>query len=132
MTAKIKIRVNLFGYGDMFDFGADCTTKLIRIIIRLCIPILCLDDELNLSPNDYYFININISMISKMKCLQSLFASRFSTKKIEIFINDKPYQVENNLSIYQAAKENGIEIPRFCYHERLKVAGNCRMCLVEV
>lgn len=56
----------------------------------------------------------------------------FSTKKIEIFINNKPYQVDNNLSIYQAAKENGIEIPRFCYHERLKVAGNCRMCLVEV
>lgn len=59
-------------------------------------------------------------------------ARLFSTKKIEIFINNKPYQVDNNLSIFQAAKENGIEIPRFCYHERLKVAGNCRMCLVEV
>ena len=40
----------------------------------------------------------------------------FSTKKIEIFINNKPYQVDNNLSIFQAAKENNIEIPRFCYH----------------
>ena len=54
----------------------------------------------------------------------------FSTKKIEVFINNKSYQVDNNLSIFQAAKENNIEIPRFCYHERLKVAGNCRMCLV--
>lgn len=32
----------------------------------------------------------------------------------------------------QAAAEIGVEIPRFCYHERLAVAGNCRMCLVEV
>jgi NADH dehydrogenase/NADH:ubiquinone oxidoreductase subunit G len=36
------------------------------------------------------------------------------------------------MTIFQAAKENGINIPRFCYHERLKIAGNCRMCLVEV
>ena len=32
----------------------------------------------------------------------------------------------------QACDELGIEIPRFCYHEKLKIAGNCRMCLVEV
>lgn len=32
----------------------------------------------------------------------------------------------------QAAAQAGVEIPRFCYHERLSVAGNCRMCLVEV
>lgn len=32
----------------------------------------------------------------------------------------------------QAAAMAGVEIPRFCYHERLSVAGNCRMCLVEV
>jgi NADH-quinone oxidoreductase subunit G len=31
----------------------------------------------------------------------------------------------------QACEEAGAEIPRFCYHERLSVAGNCRMCLVE-
>ena len=35
-----------------------------------------------------------------------------------------------NLS--QAAAKIGVEIPRFCYHERLAVAGNCRMCLVEI
>lgn len=33
---------------------------------------------------------------------------------------------------FQAAALAGVEIPRFCYHERLAVAGNCRMCLVEV
>lgn len=73
-------------------------------------------------------------MLLRLGSIQGLFRpfAPFSTKKIEVFINNKPYQVDNNLSIFQAAKENGIEIPRFCYHERLKVAGNCRMCLVEV
>jgi NADH-quinone oxidoreductase subunit G len=41
-------------------------------------------------------------------------------------------EVENGSTILQAAEKAGIEIPRFCYHERLSIAGNCRMCLVEV
>jgi len=40
--------------------------------------------------------------------------------------------VDPALTIYQACYEAGVIIPRFCYHERLSVAGNCRMCLVEV
>ena len=35
-------------------------------------------------------------------------------------------------TVIQACAEAGVEIPRFCYHERLSIAGNCRMCLVEV
>lgn len=53
-------------------------------------------------------------------------------EKIEIFIDDKPVHVEPGTTVLQAAAMIGIEIPRFCYHERLAVAGNCRMCLVEV
>ncbi len=41
-------------------------------------------------------------------------------------------EVPNGSTILQAAEAAGIEIPRFCYHERLSIAGNCRMCLVEV
>ncbi|MCP5382670.1 MAG: NADH-quinone oxidoreductase subunit G [Kordiimonadaceae bacterium] len=41
-------------------------------------------------------------------------------------------EVENGTTVLQAAEQVGIEIPRFCYHERLSIAGNCRMCLVEV
>ena len=37
-----------------------------------------------------------------------------------------------NYDIVQAAAMVGVEIPRFCYHDRLSIAGNCRMCLVEV
>ena len=41
-------------------------------------------------------------------------------------------EVPNGASVLQACEAVGVEIPRFCYHERLSVAGNCRMCLVEI
>src|SRR3954464_14377927 len=41
-------------------------------------------------------------------------------------------EVAANTTILQAAELVGAEIPRFCYHDRLSIAGNCRMCLVEV
>lgn len=53
-------------------------------------------------------------------------------KLIEIFIDDKRLEVEPGITILEAAALAGVEIPRFCYHERLSIAGNCRMCLVEV
>lgn len=53
-------------------------------------------------------------------------------EKIEVFVDDKPVMVEPGTTVLQAAALVGVEIPRFCYHERLAVAGNCRMCLVEV
>ncbi|KAL0274810.1 UNVERIFIED_CONTAM: hypothetical protein PYX00_002845 [Menopon gallinae] len=53
-------------------------------------------------------------------------------EKIEVFIDDKPVMVEPGTTVLQAAAMVGVEIPRFCYHERLSIAGNCRMCLVEV
>ncbi|RWS27599.1 NADH-ubiquinone oxidoreductase subunit G-like protein [Leptotrombidium deliense] len=53
-------------------------------------------------------------------------------KLLEVFIDDKKVLVEPGTTILEAAAMVGVEIPRFCYHERLSVAGNCRMCLVEV
>ena len=47
-------------------------------------------------------------------------------------IDGKEVEVEEGISLIQACAEVGIEIPRFCYHEKLAIAGNCRMCLVEV
>ena len=40
-------------------------------------------------------------------------------------------EFDNGMTVLQACEIAGEEIPRFCYHERLSVAGNCRMCLVE-
>ncbi|MGB2867185.1 MAG: molybdopterin-dependent oxidoreductase [Bacteroidota bacterium] len=50
----------------------------------------------------------------------------------KITIDSKEYDVDPKLTVIQAAAQNGIEIPHFCYHPKLSVAGNCRMCLVEV
>ncbi len=47
-------------------------------------------------------------------------------------IDGNEYDFRPGMTVIQVCDENGIEIPRFCYHERLKIAGNCRMCLVEV
>lgn len=47
-------------------------------------------------------------------------------------INDIEVEVEQGTSILQAAKQIGIEIPHFCYHDKLSVPANCRMCLVEI
>jgi NADH-quinone oxidoreductase chain G len=51
---------------------------------------------------------------------------------LEIIINNNKYTVDKNLSILQACEQANISVPRFCYHEKLSIAGNCRMCLVEI
>jgi len=51
---------------------------------------------------------------------------------VNIIINGKKIEVEEGYTVLQACEMAGIEIPRFCYHERLKIAGNCRMCLVDI
>ncbi|KEP71041.1 NADH dehydrogenase [Thioclava dalianensis] len=50
----------------------------------------------------------------------------------KIIIDGNEVEVDPNLTLIQACEQAGVEIPRFCYHERLSIAGNCRMCLVEV
>jgi len=53
-------------------------------------------------------------------------------QKLEVFIDDKRVLVDPGTTILAAAEMVGVEIPRFCYHDKLSIAGNCRMCLVEV
>ncbi|MBE1237082.1 NADH-quinone oxidoreductase subunit G [Phaeovibrio sulfidiphilus] len=50
----------------------------------------------------------------------------------KLTIDGIPVEAPEGATVLQAAELAGIEIPRFCYHERLSIAGNCRMCLVEV
>jgi NADH-quinone oxidoreductase subunit G len=47
-------------------------------------------------------------------------------------IDGNEYAFEPGMTVIQVCDQNGVEIPRFCYHEKLEIAGNCRMCLVEV
>ena len=50
----------------------------------------------------------------------------------KLIINEVEHDVPDGITLIQACELVGVEIPRFCYHERLSIAGNCRMCLVEI
>ena len=50
----------------------------------------------------------------------------------KITINGKEIEFEKGMTVLQACELGNVEIPRFCYHEKLSIAGNCRMCLVEM
>ena len=51
---------------------------------------------------------------------------------VKVNVDGVEVEVAPGTTILQACEEAGAEIPRFCYHERLSIAGNCRMCLVNV
>tara|TARA_Y100001935_G_scaffold244220_1_gene236454 strand:- start:490 stop:2523 length:2034 start_codon:yes stop_codon:yes gene_type:complete len=51
---------------------------------------------------------------------------------LKLKVNDVDVEVEEGFTVLQACEKAGVEIPRFCYHEKLSIAGNCRMCLVEL
>lgn len=49
-----------------------------------------------------------------------------------VYLDSKLFKMQRGLTVMQACSKATLEIPKFCYHERLSIAGNCRMCLVEV
>ncbi len=51
---------------------------------------------------------------------------------LKLKVNNIEVEVEEGLTVLQVCEKAGVEIPRFCYHEKLSIAGNCRMCLVEI
>ena len=51
---------------------------------------------------------------------------------VQIEIDGKPVEVKEGTTVIQAAHQLGTYIPHFCYHKKLTIAANCRMCLVEV
>ena len=51
---------------------------------------------------------------------------------IKVKVNNKIVEVPEGATVMQACEVAGEEIPRFCYHEKLSIAGNCRMCLVDI
>ena len=50
----------------------------------------------------------------------------------KLTINSQEVEVQEGLTVMQACQSIGVEIPHFCFHEKLQIAGNCRMCLVEM
>ena len=51
---------------------------------------------------------------------------------VNLIVDGKEIEVPDHYTLLQAAEAAGAEIPRFCFHERLSIAGNCRMCLIQV
>ena len=51
---------------------------------------------------------------------------------VKVLVNDHPVFVPPNTTVLEACEEVGVQVPRFCYHPALSIAGNCRMCLVEI
>lgn len=76
------------------------------------------------------------SCLSAVRCLSTsasaLQQAAPQSDTIEVFVNDEPVNIPKGSTVLQACDAAGIDIPRFCYHHRLSIAGNCRMCLVEV
>jgi len=64
--------------------------------------------------------------------LSKNYTRNFSSPTIDVFVNDVKTAVPAACTVLQAASVAGVEIPRFCFHQQLSIAGNCRMCLVEV
>lgn len=55
-----------------------------------------------------------------------------SLKLINLFIDEKPSKVPFGYTLMQSCAHVGIDVPKFCYHDKLLIAGNCRICLVEL
>lgn len=62
----------------------------------------------------------------------SLRRKREKGKMVSLFVNGVSVSVPNGSTVYQACEQAGYQVSRFCYHEQLMVAGNCRMCMVEM
>ncbi len=56
----------------------------------------------------------------------------FRRQQINIEVDGRPFKARKGQMIIQVTDEDGITIPRFCYHKKLPIAANCRMCLIEV
>ena len=69
---------------------------------------------------------------ARLRAYSTAAAGKEPPKQIEVFVNDQPVMVDPGTTVLQACAMMGVEIPRYCYHDRLSIAGNCRMCLVEV
>ena len=73
----------------------------------------------------------NSSTLLKWRNIRHILQTRHH-QTVQVYINGKSVDVPSYFTIMQALKRENVTIPSFCYHERLSIAGNCRMCLVEI
>ncbi|EAS30847.3 NADH-ubiquinone oxidoreductase 78 kDa subunit, mitochondrial [Coccidioides immitis RS] len=69
---------------------------------------------------------------SRLNCSRTFATTAPRPAEVELTIDGKKVSIEAGSALIQACEKAGVTIPRYCYHEKLHIAGNCRMCLVEV
>ncbi|KAF1989192.1 NADH-quinone oxidoreductase [Aulographum hederae CBS 113979] len=70
--------------------------------------------------------------LSGLNATRAFAATPSRPAEVELTIDGKKVSIEAGSALIQACEKAGVTIPRYCYHEKLMIAGNCRMCLVEV
>lgn len=70
--------------------------------------------------------------LAKLNATRSFSSSVRRPAEVELTVDGKKVSIEAGSALIQACEKAGVTIPRYCYHEKLMIAGNCRMCLVEV
>ncbi|KAH0610846.1 uncharacterized protein H6S33_011273 [Morchella sextelata] len=71
-------------------------------------------------------------LLTNCPARRSFAATARASAEVEVTIDGKKIMIEQGSALIQACEKAGVTIPRYCYHEKLMIAGNCRMCLVEV
>jgi len=72
------------------------------------------------------------SVALRARVVGNLDTRRSYSDTVTVFVDGKETHVPKGVTVLQACEQAGVDVPRFCYHQRLSIAGNCRMCLVEV
>lgn len=71
----------------------------------------------------------DVELLSRLRCYSFLF---MSDKLVKLTVNGIPVAVPETATVIQACGEANVSVPRYCYHEKLSLSGNCRQCLVEL
>nr|POF11474.1 nadh-ubiquinone oxidoreductase 78 kda subunit, mitochondrial [Quercus suber] len=69
---------------------------------------------------------------ARLNAARSFSQTTRRSAEVELTVDGKKVSIEAGSALIQACEKAGVTIPRYCYHEKLMIAGNCRMCLVEV
>lgn len=73
-----------------------------------------------------------LNKTNKYSIIYDVVRNTCNRNQTNMFINGKPVSVPSYFTVLQALRREGVSVPTFCYHDRLSIAGNCRMCLVEI
>lgn len=105
------------------------TEKKKRTTIKLSLLVRYFHNKLHLH-NPHTMLGLRKAILKASHRNLTVSARRLA--EVSVTVDGKTVSIEAGSSIIQAADKAGVTIPRYCYHDKLAIAGNCRMCLVDV